>query len=170
MTPPRSKTANNRKVVVRSSKISTPMSALGQSRLGHVGVMSALPPKADIETKSDMSAKCQKRTLRSQRLLTALCRFKIGLEGLDRDVDCRICVWTPQFVTGEHYGVQPLRIVTLIDGCRVRIHVTALTPFYDAQLSPRVARQACVGLRMDVSSAHAVPWFEECRYLLLAEE
>jgi len=85
-------------------------------------------------------------------------------------VDCRICVWTPQFVTGEHYGVQPLRIVTLIDGYRVRIHMTALTPFYDAQLSPRVARQSCVGLRMDVSSAHAIPWFEECRRLLLAEE
>ena len=95
---------------------------------------------------------------------------EIWLEGLYRDLNCRICVWTPQFVTGEHYGVQPLRIVTLIDGCRVRIHVTALTPFYDAQLSPRVARQACVGLRMDVSSAHAVPWFEECRCLLLAEE
>jgi hypothetical protein len=78
-----------------------------------------------------MSALCQ-ADIAHRELLTVLCRFKIWLEGLYRDMDCRICVWTPQFVTGEHYGVQPLRIVTLIDGYRVRIYVTALTPFYDA--------------------------------------
>ena len=117
-----------------------------------------------------MSALCQKRTLHVPTTASVLCRFKIWLEGLYRDLNSRICVEAPQFVTGEHDGVQPLRIVALIDGYRVRIHVTALAPFYDAQLSPRVARQSCVGLPMDVSSAHAVPWFEECRCLLLAEE
>ena len=49
--PPRSKTANLpiEKVVVRGSKTSAPMSALGHKQpSARVRVMSALPPKADI--------------------------------------------------------------------------------------------------------------------------
>src|SRR5215468_2249765 len=132
--------------------------------------MSALGQKRTSPNTVLMSASCQKRTSSSsRRLLTVLCRLKIWLEGLYRDLNCRICVGPPQVVTGEHYGVQPLRIVALIDGYRVRIHVTALAPLHYAQLSPRIARQACVGLRMDVSSAYAVPRFEERGCLLLAE-
>src|SRR6516165_1596866 len=100
---------------------------------------------------------------------TVLCRFKIWLEGLYRDLNRQICVGTPQFVTGGHNGVQPLRIVTMIDSDRVRIHVTALAPLHHAQLSPRIAWQACMGLWMDVSGAYAISRFEECRCLLLAE-
>ena len=62
-----------------------------------------------------------------------------------------------------------MRVVALIDGYRVRIHVTALAPIHNTQLAPRVARQSCVGLRMDVSGAYAISRFEECMCLLLAE-
>src|SRR6516165_271404 len=128
------------------------------------------PRKQSLVERFGMSALCHKRTSRSsRRLLTVLRRFKIWLEGLYRDLNCRICVGPPQFVTGEHYGVQPLRIVALIDCYRVRIHVTALAPLHHAQLSSRIARQACVGLRIDVSGAYAIPRFEVCRCLLLAE-
>jgi hypothetical protein len=45
--------------VVHHSKIRPLMSALGQKRtLGHVRVMSALPPKADIPKRRRMSALC----------------------------------------------------------------------------------------------------------------
>jgi|SRR6516225_10335989 len=67
------------------------MSALGHKRtFSNIPRMSALPPKADIARPEDC-LQCY--------------GFKIRLEGLYRDVDCRICVWTPQFITSEYYGV-----------------------------------------------------------------
>ena len=67
-------------------------------------------PESGHSGRRAMSALCQEGHCTSRRLLTVLCKlarcqFKIWLEGLYRDLDCRICVSTPQFVTSEHYCV-----------------------------------------------------------------
>ena len=64
------------------------------------------PRKRTLELSRVMSALCQKRTSRSsRRLLTVLCRFKIWLEGLYRDLNCRATLRVaPQLRTLTKYN------------------------------------------------------------------
>src|SRR6202011_5517619 len=50
---------------------------------------------------------------------------EIRLECIDRDLDGRVGVRAPQLLALEHDGVEPLRVVALVDGHRVRKGVAA---------------------------------------------
>src|SRR5262249_47972312 len=76
----------------------------------------------------------------------------------------------PQLLALEHDGVEPLRVVALVDGHRVRKGVAAVHQFDHAETPACVARQAGVRGRMDVLRAHAIARLEAGRRLRLPVE
>jgi len=80
-------------------------------------------------------------------------RIEIGLERVDGDLDRGVGVRAPQFAAVEHDGVEPLRIVALVDCDRVRERVAAVHELDDAETaagrtrSPSLKRAGACGCR-----------------------
>ena len=97
-----------------------PMSALGQKQTSeHNGIMSALPPKADIELRREMSALCQKRTHAPQQIepysitSSAIESKFSGTSMPSARAVCRLMANSNLVVcsTGRSAGLAPLRIL-----------------------------------------------------------
>src|SRR3954469_19273072 len=86
--------------------------------------------------------------------------LQIGLEGLDRYLDCRVDIRTPQLGAVEDHGVEPLRVLARTRRRRIGKHVTAVVAFDYADMAARVAWQPGVCGGMNVPGAHAITWPE----------
>src|SRR5262249_27526855 len=114
-------------VVVRHGKAPHLMSALGQKRtLGKVRLMSALPPKADMDRRAVMSALCQKRTYAVQQnsgysiTSSARATSDCGTASPSAFAVLRLTVSTYLVGawTGRSAGLVPLRILSTYSAAR----------------------------------------------------
>src|SRR4029077_10874124 len=78
------------------------------------------------------------------------CRHPVGLENLDRHLDCRVYLLAPQFASSEDDRVEPLRALAGTDRRSIRKDVASAHRFDRAELAPRVAWQAGLRSRIDV--------------------
>src|SRR5262245_55973921 len=81
-------------------------------------------------------------------------RFEIGLESVDRHLYGRVGVRAPQIAVVEAHRVKPLRALGAGRDDRIREHVAAVHPLHGTGMTAHVARQAGVGLRVNVPGAH----------------
>src|SRR5262245_31156187 len=83
-------------------------------------------------------------------------RIEIRLERIDRDSEGWVGVRTPKLCAFEHYCVEPLRVVSLVDCHHVRKCMAAVHQFDHADAPTGVARQPRVHWRMNVLGPHSV--------------
>src|SRR5262245_21559361 len=97
-------------------------------------------------------------------------RLEVGLERVDRDLEARLGVRAPQLGAVEHHGIEPLRIVALVDRDRVGERLAAVDELHHADLAAGVARQPGMRRRVDVLGAHPVTGLEASARARLAIE
>ena len=74
--------------------------------------------------------------------------------------NCRVRVRAPKLLSVEAHRIKPLRIFAFAGSYGIGKNVRAVQTLDHADVAARVARQACVRLRMDVLRAYAVADFE----------